>query len=346
MKNSFVLSMAAVLIVGMTPMSMAAKPLWLKGNDPKYPKQIYVTGVGIGSDLDGARSSARAEISKVFQSKITQTATDKQTESSSALGKKRGPAESTQENETLTNVSTEGLLQGVDIAESWYDKKSKRYYALAILNRTKAKAGLSAEIVEKEESIQSLQRQLPQAKSPLEQAKLLAKALKLSREKANLTARRRVVDPSDVPDIGSDNQNAKLQAQLDECLGKIEFLLETDAEDADGYLRTVVAGKIAEQGFKVVPSAEEASPGSLLLKVKCSLKVGPFDRGHPSWKFYNWNGMVDLSDEGGKTLASSAPSGQEGHLQDETAKAKARSSGAEAVGKEVQSKISRYIFGD
>lgn len=333
------------LLLWITLPLYAASPLWIKGDDPKYPKNIYVTGVGISSDLDGARSNARAEVSKVFQAKISQTATDRQTESSAASGKKRGPAQSTQENETLTNVSTDGLLQGVDIAETWFDKKRKRYYALAILNKTKVRAGLSSEIAEKEEAIQSLQRKLPQATTPLEQAKLLSKAVKLSRERTELVARRRVVDPADAPDIGAESQTAKLESQLNDCLSKIEFIVET-ADDADGRLKSVVTSKITEQGFKVVAAADESSPDTPVLMVKCLLKVESFDRGHPSWKFYNWSGTVNLSDEGGKTLASSSPSGQEGHLQDETAKAKARMAGTEALGKDVQNQISKYILGE
>ncbi len=346
MRNTmFRLLTGSGLVLGMAVSLFAAPPLWTKGSDPKYPKNLFVTGVGISGDLDGARSNARAEVSKVFQARISQTATDRQTESSAAKGKRRGPAQSTQESETLTNVSTDGLLHGVEIAETWYDKKTKRHYALAILNKTKVKAGLSSEIAEKEEAIQALQRKLPQAKTPLEQAKLLSNAVKLSRERAELAARRRVVDSADMPDVGAENQTSKLEGQLDECLGKIEFIVET-VDDVDGRLKAVVTSKITEQGFKVVAAADETSPDTPVLKVKCSLKVEPFDRGHPSWKFYNWNGMVDLSDEGGKTLTSSSPSGQEGHLQDETAKAKARMAGAEAVGKDVQNQISTYILGE
>jgi len=81
---------------------------------------------------------------------------------------------------------------------------------------------------------------------------------------------------------------------------------------------------------------------------KTRLILEPFDRGHPSWKFYQWNGSFELIEAlpNGKTLSSSAPSGSEGHLTESSALKKAREAGEKALANDVKKKLSQYIFGE
>src|SRR5512146_2429571 len=140
------LLLASLAIAGA---AWAAKvPKGVSAADPAFPDDAYVVGVGIGRDLESARENARAEISRVFQSHVQQTLTDTQTEASASLGAAHGPAEGTQKSEMTTRVVTESLLQGAVIKETYFDKKKKKYYALAVLDKRAARAALSADIAE------------------------------------------------------------------------------------------------------------------------------------------------------------------------------------------------------
>ncbi|HNF58181.1 MAG TPA: hypothetical protein PLN89_01245, partial [Elusimicrobiota bacterium] len=81
------------------------------------------------------------------------------------------------------------------------------------------------------------------------------------------------------------------------------------------------------------------------LRLKATLAVEPFDRGHPQWKFYQWKGNVQLIDADGKVLGGSTPSGQEGQLIDETARAKTTEAGEDGLAQEAGRLLSQYVFG-
>lgn len=113
-------SIVALVLAFSLPLSAAPKtPVWVStGPDPKYPETKFMTGVGIGSDLDGARSNARAEIARTFHARVQQTLTDQQTESSTSSGKKRSAAQGTQKSHIDTQVTTDTLLEGVAAVET------------------------------------------------------------------------------------------------------------------------------------------------------------------------------------------------------------------------------------
>ncbi len=315
----------------------AKAPKWVNGSDPAYPETAYVIGVGVGNDLDGARDNARAEISRTFQARIQQTMTDTQTEASSSVDLHRSEALGTQKSEMTTKVITDYLLEGVRIPETWFDKKKNKHYALAILDRRAARESLSNQITEKEESISTRLTQLEDATSPLAKAKALGQALKVAQERDALVARRRVVDSSPIPDLANGSSTAEIDGKLNQVLTKIEFGVQAQA-GKDSRLKESVSSRVTELGFKI----SDAPDAPLILK--CDLSVKPFDRGHPQWKFYHWEGSVQLLD-GGKVVASSTPSGEEGHLVESTAESKARTAGEQGEALEAQKLVSQYVFG-
>lgn len=331
--------LTAVLSAALAAPAWAAKaPKWVSGADPAYPDTAYIAGVGIGSDLDGARANARAEISRAFVARVQQTTVDTQTEASASLGKKRGPAAGTQKSQMTTQVDTDSLLEGVQIKATWFDKKAKKHYALALLDKKALRQSLSHAVTEKEEGIAARLAQAEDAETPLSQAQALGQALRLARERDGLVARRRVVDPAPIPDLAGETSTAQIDRRLSAVLAKIQFAVQADG-GPKSRLKQAVAGRIAELGFKVT----EDPKAPLLLK--CALEVKPFDRGHPQWKFYHWEATVELL-EGGKTVASAAPSGEDGHLVESTAETKARDSGEQGVAVEAQKLISQYVFGE
>jgi hypothetical protein len=331
--------MSTMLCMTFTAAALAAKPpKWVMGADPAYPEATYALGVGVGNDLDAARANARAEISRGFQARVQQTLTDVQTEGSSSLGRRQGPATGTQKSELTTKVATETLLEGVTIPQTWFDKKKGKYYALAALDKRAARQSLSNQITEKEEGIHSRLDQLEDGGTALSKAKALAQALKIARERDALVARRRLVDPAPIADLANGSSTAQIDRQLASVLAKIEFRLDVDG-GPKSRAKQAVAGRVSEMGFRVTDDPKAP------LCVKGEVAVKPFDRGHPEWKFFHWDGTVQLL-EGGKVIASSTPSGEEAALVESTAEAKARDAGDDGLATEAQKLISQYVFGE
>lgn len=323
----------------------AKTPAWVKGQDPAYPPHVYLTGVGVGKDLDGARSNARAEISRVFQTRVQQTLQETQTEERTGVGKKWGKAASTQQSAVKTRVDTEGLLHGVEIAQTWYDKKSKNHYALAVLNKTKSRAALASDIAQQEEGLRSRQAQANAAVSPLERARYLAQAMRFSQTKDELAARRRILDPADAPEPDAGASTEMLDRQLRETLARISVVLRAEAPKGS-HLRAKVADRVTSLGFQVLAASETPKKAQgPVLQITTQIEVEPFDRGNQDWKFFTWKGALDLQDGEGKTLVSSAPSGQEGHLTEQAGRSKALAAGEDALAQETETQISKYVFG-
>lgn len=333
------LPMAFVLFSLSLPLlATPKKPAWVNGPDPKYPETKYVTGVGIGADLDGARSNARAEIARTFQARVQQTLTDQQTESSTSNGKKRSAAQGTQKSRSDTTLTTDTLLEGVTVAETFYDKKSKKSYALAVLDKIALRRTLSTQIIEKEQALSIAKTRADGAATPLERARALSSAIEAGRERDELSTRRRVVDPAGMAEL-SGGSTAELENALEKAIAAIP--VSVTAEGPEGSkLREAVVAQINGLGVSV------SSGTTMGLAVKAKLEVAPFERGVPEWTFFQWNGTVELTDlSTGKVVASTTKDGVEGHLTVTTAKSKTIAAGETALGQETARLINSYLFG-
>jgi hypothetical protein len=331
--------LASLILAFSLPLSAAPKiPAWVTGPDPKYPETKYMTGVGIGADLDGARSSARAEIARTFQARVQQTLTDQQTESSTSHGKKRSAAQGTQKSKIDTQLTTDTLLEGVAVVETYVDKKSKKTYALAVLDKIALRKTLSAQIMEKEQEISAAKARAENAATPLERAHSLSAAIEASRERDELSSRRRVVDPASMAEL-SGGSTAELETALEKALATIP--ISVMAEGPEGSkLREAVVAQINSLGVSV---SNGTTTG---LSVKATLEVAPFERGVPEWTFFQWTGTVELTDlSTGKVVASSTKDGVEGHLTVNTAKSKTIAAGETALGQEAARLLNSYLFG-
>lgn len=340
MKKLFVIS---AIICASSPLFCASEPEWVSGQSRKYPDAAYVTGLGLGDTLDAARASSRAEIAKIFKARVTQasesTASEKSTVKDRAL-KSFGETKV----ESKTSVFTDEVIEGVKVAETYYDKKKKTYYALAVLDKSKARAALSAKVAEQEAILTSNLSAADKALSPAGRVRMLSEALDAFDRETALKARRSVVDPAGMPDLSA-AQRQGLVARLDEARAKITFAV--DAGDDSG-LRNAVGSRITKMGFKLEPSIpEKAAPGCVVLIVKCDLAVEPFERSNPQWKFYNWSGNLRISEDSakGKIIVISTKSGQVSQLSEDSSRDKALLTGSQAMASMVEESVNQYLYG-
>ncbi|MBL8023387.1 MAG: LPP20 family lipoprotein [Elusimicrobia bacterium] len=330
---SIVFSLALPLSAG------RKKPAWLNGPDSKYPETKYVTGVGIGNDLDAARSNARAEIARTFQAHVQQTLTDRQTESSTSVGKRRSAAQGTQKSQIETQLTTDTLLEGVAIAETYFHKKSKKHYALAVLDKIALRRTLSAQIMEKEHILSAAQSRAEAATTPLERARALSAAIETAEERDALSTRRRVIDPAGMAPLNT-GSIATLEAALEKTINALPVSVQAEGPDGS-KLREAVVAQITELGVFV------SSGNANGLQVKTAFEVTPFDRGIPEWTFFQWSGGVELVDlKSGKVLKSATRDGVEGHLTSKAARSKTTAAGEAALALEAAELLSSYLFNE
>ena len=131
------------------------KPDWTSGESLEWPRHLYLTGVGVADERATAEDRARAEVSRVFRTRVVATTSSFAAETSRAAG---GGAEtvSTRATSDDTRTSTERDLVGVEIAAVWQDPATRQIYALATLDRRQATARLESQLEALEASLRTL----------------------------------------------------------------------------------------------------------------------------------------------------------------------------------------------
>ncbi len=136
MKNRIVKSFVLVaLFLFAGCQSVNKRPDWLDGTASLYPETEYLIAVGQGENHELAENNARANIAKIFVTKVEYTAAkETQSESYRQNGETRTETSSRWRDRTL--IGSEKKLEGVEIREIWTDQND-RVYKLAVLDKLK-----------------------------------------------------------------------------------------------------------------------------------------------------------------------------------------------------------------
>lgn len=126
-------------------------PEWITLPSSVYPAEKYMNGTGSGANHETAELEAVKNLSSVFgQTVKSNTAVSKKMERALSEGKVSfSSAENLQQNIT-SQIEAENLI-GIEIAEYFYNKPEKKWYAVAILDREKASA-VYQEYIEKNDA--------------------------------------------------------------------------------------------------------------------------------------------------------------------------------------------------
>lgn len=126
-------------------------PKWITLPSGVYPAEKYMNGTGSGTNRETAALEAVRNLSSVFgQTVKSNTAASKKMERALSEGKVSfSSTENLQQNIT-SQIEAENLI-GIEIAEYFYNKPEKKWYAVAILEREKT-AAVYQEYIEKNDA--------------------------------------------------------------------------------------------------------------------------------------------------------------------------------------------------
>ena len=344
------LSLTCFLLIQFQGTSEAKKPDWVEGSSRQYPKAQYILGVGSGDERQAAEDSAFAAISRRFHAEISQ----KTKEWESYLQRDiKGKTETrrTITIDQLTSVSTKKVLENVSIAQVWEDKKKKRMYALAIMNRRQTGSILEDRIQSLDRKARSLLNEDGSKADKIQRARNLRNAVKalLLREAYNTELR--IVHPSGagIPDsIGLSSVNQKLQNFLRKEL-RIEVSV-TGPRSED--LRSSILEGLTEEGFSVVGGGDEnpfeamespSGSADILIKGLVEFETVP----NPQFKFIRWKTTIELVDRHNeKIFGSLTQSGREGHMTKAEAENRASRAVRKKVTEEITTRLVSFIYGE
>lgn len=320
---------------------LCAAPEWIDGVSEQYPARDYLIGLGVGDSLDSARASARAEIAKVFTARITQRARDTQHERSTR-DQRRTRVQSENTVQQSTTVSTDEVLKGVSIAETWHDQKRNQHYALAVLDRRAATQSLARQMREQEERLADVRANIDSQAGLIPQLRAVNDALASVDIMEHLTARLQVIDPSAAADSGDPRLRADLESRRAALSAQVHCTIAAD--DTPG-LRSRLAEKITSFGFTVA-SPDGQSSGAVALTLRAAVTVTPVQRNNPRWKFCNWESMVSLVEPAANNavIAAVVKNGQSAQVTEEAARIKAVADAVRAAADAAEQAIHTYIY--
>lgn len=200
------------------------RPEWIDGASRSYPRERYLTGVGMGDDRATAQDRARAEVSKVFTANVSVTTNLNESESSSGKGSKTENSFSQAIAQSLQTVSKK-VLEGVEIVENWKDSATMQQYALAALDRSKALSALKDKIDDFDRQAQQWKSQMDSASDKVGKVKAAMKLLALLKARAELNGEMRVLDPGGKT-VPSPFDEAAVRAEAAKTVAELDVIVD------------------------------------------------------------------------------------------------------------------------
>lgn len=311
-------------------------PEWTQsGNSSVYPQTAYITGIGSADDIDSAKDRARGEISKVFSTDIQ--ATSMVTESERTVsGAKGSTTESSSEAAEDLRAVSKKTLEGIEIAEVWQDKNSFRWYALAVLERSKIRRIYNDKLIQVEEQLSMYDKQMDGAKDNMDKAMAALKIKPLLKTKASLEKDLKVIGGSG-SFSGMDNVSA-LQQKAEAAISALGIYVEVVPENS--RVQTEVAKTLTSLGMRISKKSEGAD-----ISVRCDAELAPFADPTPGsrWKWYTGEASVTLTDvKAGKDFISFNVSAKKAEPSENQAKASAEKDLGKKIGKGINEAIENY----
>ena len=354
MKRIAVALMAPVALSSCAWFGWQSKPDWIDGARASYPSSKYLIGLGQAESRSAAEDRAYAAVARIFKAEVNAQAKDWE---SYLVIEQRGhsSAERRLTLDNLTSVSTDKVLENVQIVERWVDVQTGLHYALAGMHRLQAETAFMERITELDRSIKD---DVEEAQQPTDK---IAKVRALRRAARNLVLRETY--NADLRVIRSSGQGTPAAYRVSELAHELEQFLATNlilavavtGNQVEPAQRALTEGLLRE-GLQVTsrPWGEDRSSGigvsggpSPELLVRGMVRVWPIDVRDPLFKFVRWCSdfeVVDLTNQ--RVIGALSKGGKEGHLSEREATARVVRVMQKEFSADVAKAIAAHVYGE
>lgn len=232
-------------------------PKWITLPSGVYPAEKYMNGTGSGTNRETAALEAVRNLSSVFgQTVKSNTAASKKMERALSEGKVSfSSAENLQQNIT-SQLEAENLI-GIEIAEYFYNKPEKKWYAVAILEREKASAVYQEYIEKNDAAVRKAIKESEKNPGTFYGYSEICFAAEIASENDKLVKNLTVID------FESGNEISKKVVSLQNTqLAKKKFaenitIYVKISGDRDNKIKSAFQDIFSKYGFKTSPSKKE-----------------------------------------------------------------------------------------
>lgn len=232
-------------------------PEWITLPSGVYPAEKYMNGTGSGTNRETAELEAVRNLSSVFgQTVKSNTAASKKMERAISEGKVSfSSAENLQQNIT-SQIEAENLI-GIEIAEYFYNKPEKKWYAVAILEREKTAAVYQKYIEKNDAAVRKAIKESEKNPGTFYGYSEICFAAEIASENDKLVKNLTVID------FESGNEISKKVVSLQNTqLAKKKFaenitIYVQISGDRDNKIKSAFQDIFSKYGFKTSPSKKE-----------------------------------------------------------------------------------------
>ncbi len=321
------------------------KPTWVDGRTLDYPSAHYLTGVGQADNRSRAEDRAYAAVARIFKAAVASQAEDRE---SYSIVENRGIANAERRLtiDSVTNVSTDKVLENVRIMDNWHDSDNGLHYAMAVMNRSQAEASVMDKLEELDRLITAEIVKAREADDKLVKVRALLKAGRDTMLREAYNADLRVIRHSGqgIPSVYRGNE---LFRELEQFLvANLALAVQVSGDQPELVQHALVEGLLRE-GLQVRTQASEADTGSPELLVRGMVRLFPVKVGDPHFKYVRWCSDFEvLNVVTGHVIGAVARGGKEGHLTEGEAMAKTLRVMQQDVSSDVAKAIAAHILDD
>lgn len=317
-------------------MRSGPQPGWVEGQDPNFPYETYLCGVGFGADRTAAENAAYAGLARIFVVNVSSISKDFM----GAYQQTGAKSLEISSSETLTKVSTAKVFSGVRIMEVW---RGDQFYALACLDREKASQTLRGQIHEADSVVS---KHLDKAKNSDAVSKLkeLGKALDTLVQREAFNGELRIVDVNGVGMAG-DYSHADVAAALEEAAVALRVGVKVEG-NYDSDVRTALIEGLSKRGYQISETDSEKGL-DVVVSAKVRIEDGGAGAGAGAGMFFA-RGVIQIEVKNvaqGKVIAALDDNRKEGHRSKEEAERRAVRELAKKIVSKVGAKIDDAMKG-
>ncbi|MEC4889350.1 MAG: LPP20 family lipoprotein [Nitrospira sp.] len=337
--------LGGLALSGCTWFGSKAKPAWVDGVSAEFSSAQYLLGEGQSASKSVATDQAYAAVARIFKAEVAAHAKDWE---SYLLIESRGAANAERRLtlETITNVSTDKVLENVKVLDAWYDFSKGVHYVLAGMHRGQGETALLEKMRELDRTIESDLTDARQTADKLTKVRNLRRAARSAVMRDAYNADLRVVRPS-----GQGHPAAyhvtDLTNELDQFLAtNLILAIEVAGDHAEPIERALTEGLIRE-GLHVAHRAANGDGVAPELLVRGTVRMWPIQVGDPQFKYVRWCSDFEVVESASQRVVGAVSrGGKEGHLSEREATAKALRVIQQEFSSDLAKAIASHVFGE
>ncbi len=265
-----------------------------------YPESEYLTAVGQGQSEPEAKNRAKAELSRIFESRIKSEMLDQMR----SVLKASGTEDFEQSIESKVRIESDVELKGVEIAK--VVKNGADYKALAVLDRAKAYAQWKRRINDLDAEADGHMNVYRDAATTLVRYRALREIPSIWVKREIIGSRIIVLGYNSPP---SSFDMGEVLTRIPVLRADMPILLDIRSDYSD-VVRDSVGEALGKRGFVMTYEESEAA-----VIIDGTIVVEPVDIKHPEWKYARATASLSVIDaENGQSVSEISEARRTAHI--------------------------------